>query len=84
MERVARRRAAKLNATPKWLTKEDKKRISDIYKLRELCSRLDNVEYHVDHVIPLQGENVCGLHVPENLRVVLAEYNLAKNNKFSI
>lgn len=38
--------------------------------------------HHVDHVIPLQGQNVSGLHVPENMRVIPALENIRKSNKF--
>lgn len=77
----AKRRALKLNATPKWLTKEDKAFIQLLY---EVCSWMKEVfeeEFHVDHIVPLKGENVCGLHIPCNLQVILARENLVKSNK---
>jgi 5-methylcytosine-specific restriction endonuclease McrA len=44
-------------------------------------SQTTGERYVVDHIIPLQGEAVCGLHVPWNLRVITQEENLAKSNK---
>lgn len=70
----AKRRAKKLHATPKWLSREDKIKIKTIYMT---CPE----GYHVDHIIPLQGEAVSGLHVPWNLQCIPAEVNIAKSNK---
>jgi 5-methylcytosine-specific restriction endonuclease McrA len=44
-------------------------------------SRATGVRYAVDHVIPLQGEEVCGLHVPWNMEVITQDDNLKKSNK---
>ena len=71
------RRARMINATPKWITDKDKKEMQKIYKS---CPK----GYHVDHIVPLRGKNVCGLHVPNNLRVVPAYVNMSKGNRFDI
>ena len=71
---VALRHARKLRAIPKWVCKKELEEIKFIYKNRKKG-------YHVDHIIPLQGINVCGLHTKNNLRIVKAKYNLSKGNK---
>ncbi len=81
LERAARRRASKLNATPPWLTKQDFEQIKELYEITKAFKLYTGEEYHVDHIIPLQGENVCGLHVPWNLQVISAKENLSKHNK---
>lgn len=67
----AKRRAAELNAIPSWAD------LGEIAKIYLLCPE----GYHVDHEIPLQGPNVCGLHVEYNLQYLTAEENLKKGNK---
>lgn len=68
-------------ATPDWLTEEMLIEIKSLYKQREQISKDTGIAYHVDHIIPIQGENVCGLHVPWNLQIITAEENLRKSNK---
>lgn len=58
------RRAAKLYATPTWLSKTQLEEIQTYYTIAKDLEIKTGVKYHVDHIVPLQGENVCGLHVP--------------------
>ena len=78
---TAKRKASKLRATPEWLTKNQLAEIDYIYFLRKDASLLSDYEYHVDHIVPLQGREVCGLHVPWNLQLLPKEVNYAKNNR---
>ena len=77
----ARRRKHR-EATPKWLTKKEKSEIRELYKIAITMSKTTGEQYVVDHIVPLRGEGVCGLHVPWNLRVITQEENLKKSNKF--
>ena len=79
----ARRRAQKLFATPPWLTAEQHDEILLYYEEAMALRIYTGQEYHVDHIVPLQGKNVSGLHVPWNLRVILAKDNLIKGNKYA-
>lgn len=81
-EKSARRRCNKISATPSWLDDEHKKRLRSIYKACKNVTERSGKIHHVDHIVPLQGENVCGLHVWWNLRIIPAEMNLSKGNKF--
>ncbi len=71
---------SKLQATPKCLIDSDFVAMSDFYKEAELLSKQGS-KFHVDHIIPIQGKLVCGLHVPWNLRVINFKDNLSKSNK---
>jgi hypothetical protein len=77
-----KRHAQKLNATPSWLTEEDHWLIEETYDLARLRTQMFGFVWHVDHIVPLKGENVCGLHVPYNLQVILASANCSKRNRF--
>jgi hypothetical protein len=69
-------------AQPVWLTTPQHEEIADMYKqAKELEAIFFNRKFHVDHIIPLQGKDVCGLHVPWNLQILTAEENHRKSNK---
>ena len=66
------RRALKLKATPKW---------ANLDKIKEIYNNCPD-GYHVDHIIPLQGKNICGLHIETNLQYLPASENVKKSNKY--
>lgn len=72
----ARYRASKLQATPPWLSKEMKLSIDLVYERARSLK-----DHHVDHIVPLKGKNVCGLHVPWNLQILPSQENKMKYNK---
>lgn len=77
---TAKRRAARLDATPQWLTEEHYKVIQEYYWIAKDLKAVSGQDYHVDHIVPLQGKNVCGLHVPWNLQILPAYLNTSKGN----
>lgn len=77
---TAKRRAAKLKRTPPWLTKDHLSEIRAFYNESKILTKITGVIHHVDHIVPLQGKTVSGLHVPWNLQVITAEENFKKNN----
>jgi hypothetical protein len=81
----AKRRATKLQATPIWSNIEFQQLvIEEAYQLRIQRTKETGIVWHVDHIIPLQGEKVCGLHVAENLQVITALENKRKNNTYHV
>ena len=80
-ELVSLRRRRFRDATPKWLSPEQRMEIRLKYRLAIELSRATGIRHAVDHEVPIQGEEVCGLHVPWNLRVITQEENLKKSNK---
>ena len=78
----AKRRAAKMHRTPTWLTDDDLWMIEQAYDLAALRTKMLGVQFHVDHILPLQGQYVSGLHVPTNLQVIPWLDNVSKANKY--
>lgn len=79
----AKYRASKIKATPRWLTKEQKLQIDIFYQLKSDLLCVTGEIYHVDHIVPLKGINVCGLHVPWNLQILPADINCSKSNTYN-
>ena len=80
--KTAKRRAAKLQRTPAW--DPHAHLIIAKYQLAAMLSKASGTPYHVDHIIPLQGKKVSGLHTFANLRVIPGSDNVKKSNKYPI
>lgn len=77
--KTAQRRAHEIKATPPWANIDA---IKAIYLEAARLTRVTGVPHHVDHIVPLRGKNVCGLHVEGNLQILTAKENVSKSNKF--
>jgi len=78
----AKRKSVILQRTPKW--DADAHLIVAKYQVAAMLSRETGEPYHVDHIIPLQGKYVSGLHVFSNLRVIPGSDNVKKSNKYTV
>lgn len=65
-------------ATPSWVNRVA---INAICKEAVLRQEREGIPYHVDHIVPIRGKLVCGLHVPWNLQILVATENCRKGNK---
>lgn len=80
----AKRNASKVNATPQWLNKSQRKDIANIYAESALITAKTGIKHEVDHIVPLRSKVVCGLHVAWNLQVIEGYKNRVKNNYFEV
>ncbi len=78
---TAKYKAAKLNATPKWLTQLHFDQIQIFYDSATALTKELGIPFEVDHIVPLRGEFVSGLHVPWNLQVLTKPENQSKGNR---
>jgi hypothetical protein len=74
----ALRRAVERNACPAWA---DREKIKAIYEKAFIMRKETGLPYEVDHIYPLISPYVCGLHVPENLQIILGSENRSKGNR---
>jgi hypothetical protein len=79
--KTRKRKAAKLQRTPAWLSAEHKEQINKIYWEAAEISKLVGEFYTIDHIVPLQGKTVSGLHVPWNLQILSKSENSSKGNR---
>lgn len=82
MAYVRKRQAAKVQRTPPWFNPEHLWMTKEAYALAKLRERVIGGKWHVDHIVPLRGKTVSGLHVPWNLQVIPDKLNRIKGNRW--
>lgn len=83
LAKAAKRRASVAGRTPAWLSDAERDEILAVYAFARAWSDATRTPHHVDHIAPLRGKAVSGLHVPWNLRIVSAKENLKKGNRLT-
>lgn len=78
-ERVMRRNARKIQASPGWANVAA---MQSIYSRAALITKETGIPHHVDHIVPLQSKKVCGLHVEHNLQILPRKENQEKSNRW--
>ena len=81
MARASKNRSEKLKRSPAWA---NKKKIERVYQLAAWAFKYTDESLEVDHIIPLQGKNISGLHVENNLQILTRSENRGKCNSFAL
>lgn len=87
---AARVKAAKIRyesklarATPSWLTADDWNEMNALYERARRLTRETGIRHQVDHIHPINGKTISGLHVPKNLQVLTQAENVSKSNRYA-
>lgn len=83
-ERAQARHSRLAHATPPWFSDHDRATIRRTYALARFMTEATGQAWEVDHIIPMNGKNVCGLHVAANIQAMPRRGNRRKGNKFSM
>lgn len=70
-------------ATPSWLTAKDWEEMNAVYEMARRLTRETGIRHEVDHIYPINGKTVSGLHVPKNLQVLTQSQNVSKSNRYA-
>lgn len=76
--------ARRAKRMPKWLSTDDKWLLRQAYALAKQRTQLFGFVWEVDHIIPLRGATVSGLHVPTNVQVIPKALNRLKRNMYHL
>lgn len=79
--RTRNRQSIQMRAMPSWLSFIERAQIQEFYDICIAVTKQTGIKHHVDHIIPLKGKRVNGLHVPWNLQVITASENCSMGNK---
>ena len=79
-----KRYATKKKRTPPWVTEDHVGEMQKFYVEAHKLTEETGIPHHVDHIIPLQGKDVSGLHVPWNLQILTAYDNISKGNRLPV
>jgi hypothetical protein len=80
---VAARKKHIKQRTPKWFGLEERWVVKEVYELAASRTKMMWFAWHVDHIVPLQGDIVSGLHVMNNLQVIPGVDNIKKKNRYA-